>query len=74
MNAHEQQVIENPHSVQFQHWAAMWGMKHVFVTTLEDWKQALPDGDVVIEIIPDETHSEAFWTALTGTTFPTAKS
>lgn len=64
MNAAEQQIIENPHSTQFSHWAAMWGMDYVKIESVDDWEQSLPDGDVVIEIIPSEAESEAFWAAL----------
>ena len=59
-----QRVIENNHDLRFQHWAAQWGMDYLLVASVADWPDVLPEGDVVIEISPDATQSEAFWQAL----------
>lgn len=64
MTTAEQQVIENPHRLRLAHWAAMWGMKHITVQTASDSEQAWPEGDVVIEVLPDSAQSESFWHAL----------
>jgi 2-succinyl-5-enolpyruvyl-6-hydroxy-3-cyclohexene-1-carboxylate synthase len=57
-------VIENTHDLRFQHWAAQWGMDYLLITSLSDWPAQLPEGDVVIEILPDAEQSDAFWAAL----------
>lgn len=64
MTSNEQEVIENPHLLRLAHWAAMWGMKHVTVQSPSDWEQAWPDGDLVMEVLPDSAQSEAFWNAV----------
>jgi 2-succinyl-5-enolpyruvyl-6-hydroxy-3-cyclohexene-1-carboxylate synthase len=60
----ERQVIENSHRISFAPFAQLWGMEYVSIRTHSDWQQPLPEGDVVIEILPDEAASEAFWNAL----------
>jgi len=56
-------VIENHHRVTFEPWARMWGLSYVLATDpshLED----LPDGAVMIEVIPDADQTEAFYQAM----------
>ena len=53
-------VIENQHALSFESWARMWGVGFVQCTSA-DQLAALPDGDVVIEIIPNPAQTESFW-------------
>ena len=53
------QVIENRHEISFQHWAGQWGAHYTRVQ--ETGPLDLPDGPVVLEVVPDATESEAFW-------------
>jgi 2-succinyl-5-enolpyruvyl-6-hydroxy-3-cyclohexene-1-carboxylate synthase len=55
-------VIENNHSLDFQPWAAMWGLDYRVWTRPDDRQFSdLPDTTVLIEILPDAGQSEAFW-------------
>lgn len=45
-------IIENRHSVRFGPWAELWGMAHLRVTRPEQLDR-LPDGPVLIEVVPD---------------------
>ncbi len=58
----ERQVAENRHGRRFEAWAAMWGMDY----RLWSAGEPLPEADaetLVIEAIPDESETEAFWGA-----------
>jgi 2-succinyl-5-enolpyruvyl-6-hydroxy-3-cyclohexene-1-carboxylate synthase len=49
------QLMENPHSLSFAHWAAFWGLPHVLITQEADWEIALMHEHVVIElVVPQE--------------------
>ena len=61
MTDQEQPVIENTHEWQFSAWAEQWGLAYRKVTRASDWEVPLPDGDVVVEILPDAAQSEEFW-------------
>jgi len=59
----QKHLTENHHQIQFQHWAAMWGMKYI------RWNagEKMPDIDgqfVVIEVIFDDEESGKFWADL----------
>jgi 2-succinyl-5-enolpyruvyl-6-hydroxy-3-cyclohexene-1-carboxylate synthase len=56
----EKQVTENRHQLGFEAWAAMWGMEYRLWNAGEAVPENLPD-TVLIEAIPDETETEAFW-------------
>jgi 2-succinyl-5-enolpyruvyl-6-hydroxy-3-cyclohexene-1-carboxylate synthase len=56
----EKQVTENRHQLGFEAWAAMWGMGYRLWRAGEAFPEDLPD-TVLIEAIPDETETEAFW-------------
>ena len=58
-------LLVNSHSLRFDHWAAMWGLDYQKVSSPVDLHQ-LPDGNVVVEVLPDEAQSEAVWEALEG--------
>lgn len=64
MNPSEVKVIENPHDLRFANWASMWGVQYVKITDSAQWINELPEGNVVIEVIPDPAQSEEFWAAL----------
>lgn len=53
-------IIENCHRVTFAPWAEMWGLAYVQVTH-PDQLEDLPDGPVLIEIIPDANQTDAFY-------------
>jgi 2-succinyl-5-enolpyruvyl-6-hydroxy-3-cyclohexene-1-carboxylate synthase len=56
----EKQVTENRHQLGFEAWAAMWGVEYRLWRAGEAFPEDLPD-TVLIEAIPDETETEAFW-------------
>ncbi|GEP41167.1 2-succinyl-5-enolpyruvyl-6-hydroxy-3-cyclohexene-1-carboxylic-acid synthase [Brevifollis gellanilyticus] len=58
-------VIENNHRVSFEPWAAMWGLSYVRATLPQDLHD-LPDGAVMIEVIPDARQTETFYQAMEG--------
>lgn len=57
------QIIESRHRVTFQPWAQMWGLSYVRATKPEHL-QNLPEGAVMIEVIPDAEETEAFYKAM----------
>ena len=56
----EKQVTENRHRIGFEAWASMWGVEYRFWRAGEAFPADLPD-TVLIEAIPDEDETEAFW-------------
>jgi 2-succinyl-5-enolpyruvyl-6-hydroxy-3-cyclohexene-1-carboxylate synthase len=56
----EKQVTENRHQLAFEAWAAMWGMEYRLWRAGDAFPADLPD-TVLIEVVPDETETEAFW-------------
>ncbi|MBL9115674.1 MAG: hypothetical protein JNJ83_11760 [Verrucomicrobiaceae bacterium] len=60
-----QQVIENRHHLSFQSWAEMWGWAYRSISKPSDLNQ-LPDGNTVLEVMPDAKETESFWTAWSG--------
>jgi 2-succinyl-5-enolpyruvyl-6-hydroxy-3-cyclohexene-1-carboxylate synthase len=56
-------VIENQHRLSFAPWAQMWGMGYVRATTPEQLHN-LPDGALLIEVIPNAEQTEAFYAAI----------
>ncbi|MEQ1750757.1 MAG: 2-succinyl-5-enolpyruvyl-6-hydroxy-3-cyclohexene-1-carboxylic-acid synthase [Prosthecobacter sp.] len=57
------QIVENRHHVSFEPWAQMWGMSYIRATEPEHLND-LPDGAVLIEVIPDAEQTEAFYAAM----------
>jgi 2-succinyl-5-enolpyruvyl-6-hydroxy-3-cyclohexene-1-carboxylate synthase len=55
-------VIENRHAISFEPWAQLWQMPYRRVVEPGQLSD-LPDGDVMIEVIPDAAQTEAFWAA-----------
>lgn len=66
------QVIENRHALGFEAWAGMWGMGYLRCTAPGTFDQ-LPDGASVIEILPDESETEAFWSLWSAQSAASAK-
>ncbi len=56
------QVTENRHSRHFENWAAMWDLAYVRWPAGDPFPE-ISGETVVIEIIPDEQSTEAFWAA-----------
>lgn len=54
--------IENRHCVEFRAWAELWHMAYRRVTSPNELAE-LPEGDVIVEIVPDVAQTEAFWSA-----------
>lgn len=60
MAEEEKQITENRHDRRFEAWAAMWGMDYRLWRAGEEFPDDLPD-TVLIEAVPDEAETEAFW-------------
>ena len=60
---HIKETIINNHNIGFQSWASMWGIHYIKAQIPTDLKD-IPDGPVIIEVIPDIASSEHFWNAL----------
>jgi 2-succinyl-5-enolpyruvyl-6-hydroxy-3-cyclohexene-1-carboxylate synthase len=60
MATDEKKITENRHRVGFEPWAAMWGIAHRLWRAGEAFPEDLPD-TVLIEAVPDEAETEAFW-------------
>jgi 2-succinyl-5-enolpyruvyl-6-hydroxy-3-cyclohexene-1-carboxylate synthase len=55
--------IINNHQIGFKSWAAMWGIQYIKALAPNDLN-SIPQGPVIIEIIPDQESSEALWAQL----------
>lgn len=56
------EVIRNPHTLDFEHWAAMWKMPYTCWRGGAEGEWHEPDGDAaVIEVRPDEEQTTLFW-------------
>lgn len=53
-------VVENRHDLGFEPWAQLWNLPYRRVTEPVHLEQ-LPETDIILEIRPDPTHTEAFW-------------
>jgi len=58
----DKQVTENRHSHHFGDWASMWGLGYVRWSAGDPFP-AICGETVVIEVLPDEAGTEAFWAA-----------
>lgn len=60
--------FENEHSLQFKNWAAMWKLEYARVTNVAELDAAAEthshSAGVVIEMVPDASETERFWTEL----------
>lgn len=64
LSRHARHIIENNHRVTFAPWAEMWGLGYMNVTHPDELDN-VPDGPVLIEIIPDAAQTDAFYAAMT---------
>ncbi|TDU73191.1 2-succinyl-5-enolpyruvyl-6-hydroxy-3-cyclohexene-1-carboxylate synthase [Prosthecobacter fusiformis] len=53
-------VIENRHRVTFAPWAEMWGLAYLKIAHSDELKD-LPDGPLLIEVVPDAEQTDAFY-------------
>ncbi len=61
------QIIENNHRLSFAPWAQMWGLDYILATQPEHLND-IPDGAVLVEVIPDADQTEVFYAALASST------
>ena len=54
--------VESRHELSFEPWAKMWGLDYRVCLEPSDLEN-LPMGAVLIEVLPDEVHSQGFWSA-----------
>ena len=59
----EKAITENSHTHQFSHWAGLWGLDYVLWIPGTPFPQ-LPPGSCLLEVVPDESQTNAFWEAL----------
>ncbi len=59
----ERRIAENRHDRRFEAWAAMWGMDYRLWRTGEPFPET-EAATLVIEAIPDEEETQAFWAAV----------
>jgi 2-succinyl-5-enolpyruvyl-6-hydroxy-3-cyclohexene-1-carboxylate synthase len=59
-------LMENPHSLGFRAWAAMFGWEYALATTAQEIGSAAASRHthVVIEVVPDPAETEAVWSSL----------
>ena len=62
LNADARSVIENRHEISFEPWARLWNLFYRRAQSPSDLYD-LPEGDCIIEVLPDEHETEAFWAA-----------
>ena len=69
----QRQLMENPHALNFDGWAGMFGWAYVRVTAADDWTAALDleATHAIIEVVPDDAATAAFWQLLSS--MPPAK-
>lgn len=60
-------LIVNAHRHGFRNWAAMWDMDYVCVRGMEGFDFEPREKTTVVEIIPDDRQTEAFWKAWAST-------
>ncbi|MEN3941822.1 2-succinyl-5-enolpyruvyl-6-hydroxy-3-cyclohexene-1-carboxylic-acid synthase [Prosthecobacter sp. SYSU 5D2] len=63
LSRHARHVIENHHRVTFAPWAEMWGLNYLKITHPDELED-LPDGPVLIEVVPHEGQTESFYSAI----------
>lgn len=56
----QKSVTENRHDRRFSAWAEMWGVEYRAWHAGDDAPD-LPDASVILEVLPDEASTEAFW-------------
>lgn len=62
MSPRAAECMTNPHEADLSALAAVWGMSHVRIATLDDFDRFDPEsGAVLLEINPDPDQTAAFW-------------
>lgn len=61
LNREARHIIENRHRVTFKPWAEMWGLGYLKASH-PDALEEIPDGPVLIEVIPDVDQTDVFYT------------
>ncbi|MFC7338667.1 thiamine pyrophosphate-binding protein [Haloferula chungangensis] len=56
------ELMQNPHSVSLEGWAAMWGMDYLSIRTADDF-DALEAAEkmLLVELVPSPSETVAFW-------------
>ena len=62
----QQRLIKNEHSWSFGDWAQMWGLDYQRVSSADEFDVEVPDHGLVLEVVPDEQETQAFWQAYQG--------
>ena len=56
------ECMTNPHRADLSGFAALWGMKHIRIRTMDDFDQFEPgETPVLMEIVPDPDQTARFW-------------
>lgn len=62
MGPRGKELMMNPHAVSLEGWAAMWGMRHVRIATVEDFDTLETDDRMLlVEVVPSASETEHFW-------------
>lgn len=57
-------MVTNSHQTGFESWASMWGMRYIRVSGMEDFDFEPAEVTTVVEVIPDDRQTDAFWKAM----------
>ncbi|MGJ8695435.1 MAG: thiamine pyrophosphate-binding protein [Verrucomicrobiaceae bacterium] len=64
MDAAQHQAVVQPQSVDFSKWAEMWNFQHLRITCTEDFDLLdTATSPLLLEIVPDQEQTDAFWKA-----------
>jgi len=64
MSPRGREVMESPHQVSLEGWAAMWGLRYLRIEGDDDFDRLEPGGEpLLLELRPVAAESEAFWAA-----------
>ena len=59
----QQDVIANAHAFSFESWAMMWGWDYQRVDSADELEIEAGDAPLLVELVPCEKQTAAFWTA-----------
>ena len=64
MSPRAAECMINPHAMDFEGLAKMWGVRHLRIQFADDWDAFEAGGDtILIEIVPNEADTARFWRA-----------
>ncbi len=64
MNPRAVECLVNPHEMDLEGLAKLWGIRHLKINLTDDWDHFEPGGDMLLlEIVPNEVETERFWRA-----------